>query len=313
MTTNLRNQLRKRKRKLEKRIDKNTGYSESRIQGGKVKYEVPEKQQAISSGGLGMILELVKKLVLRKHINRAAPVFKFFAPYDESDHILNIALKLLSGGTCLEHLEHRRTDEAYLNALGSQRIPDPTTAGDFCRRLNDRQIRQVMQAINRSRQVVWKQQPNSFFDQATIEPDGTFIETAAEKKEGIGINYKGQWGYHPLIVSLAETQEVLYLQNRSGNRPSHENAAFLLNLAVDQCRKAGIQKIMLRCDTDFSQAEHLDGWDEDGVEFTFGYDAAPNLKTKANSLDENQWKTLPRDSRQSKTREPAAKKSEKKS
>jgi hypothetical protein len=298
--TNLRNQLRKRKRKLEKRIDKNTGYSESGIQGGKVKYELSEKQQAISSGGLGMILELVKKLDLRTQINRAAPVFKFFAPYDETDHILNIALNLLSGGTCLEHLEHRRTDEAYLDALGSQRIPDPTTAGDFCRRLNDWQILQVTQAINCARQVVWKQQPDSFFDQATIEADGTFIETAAEKKEGIGINYKGQWGYHPLVVSLAETQEVLYLQNRSGNRPSHENAAFFLNLAVDQCRQAGFRKIVLRGDTDFSQTEHLDGWDEAGVEFIFGYDAAPNLKMKANSLDENQWKTLRRDSRKSK-------------
>jgi hypothetical protein len=38
-------------------------------------------------------------------------------PYSESDHVLNIAYNLLAGGTCLEHLELRRNDEVYLDAL----------------------------------------------------------------------------------------------------------------------------------------------------------------------------------------------------
>jgi len=78
--------------------------------------------------------------------------------------------------------------------------------------------------INRARQSVWKQQEEGFFDQATIEADGTTVETTGEKKQGIGINYKGQWGYHPLVITLAETKELLYLANRGGNRPSHEGA-----------------------------------------------------------------------------------------
>lgn len=305
MKTKLRNQLRKRKRQLRKRLDKHTGFGESRICCGDVKYELAEKQQAVHCGGLGVITQLVKQLKLRRHINQAAPVFKFHAPYDETDHILNIAFNLLSGGTCLEHLEYRRNDEAYLDALGTRRIPDPTTAGDFCRRFDDYQIVSVMQAINQVRQTVWKQQPDSFFDCATIEADGTMVETSAEKKQGIGINHKGQWGYHPLVVTLAETQESLYLQNRSGNRPSHENAAFFFDLAIKDCRKAGFRKIVLRGDTDFSQTAYLDGWHEQGVEFVFGFDAAPNLKEKADSIAKNLWKPLAREVRQ--TEQPRAK------
>ncbi len=257
-------------------------------------YELAEKQQGVACGGLGMIMELVRETGLREQINRAVSVFKLYAPYDEADHVLNIALNLLTGGTCLEHLEERRNDEAYLEALGAPRIPDPTTAGDFCRRFDDFKTLLLMQAINRARRVVWKQQPQEFFQQATIEADGTMVETRGEKKEGIGMNYQGQWGYHPLVVSLAETREVLYLANRPGNRPSHEHAAFYFDLAIEECRRAGFEKIVLRGDTDFSLTENFDRWDDDGVEFTFGLDAMPNLVDVAENLEECAWTRLRR-------------------
>ena len=241
MNKKLRQQLNKRKRRLNNRINKAYGFSDSRIRGPKTKFELAEKQQAVSASGIALILEMIGQLKLRQRIKERVEVFKLYAPYDETDHILNIALNLLAGGTCLEHLEHRRTDEAYLNLLGSRRIPDPTTAGDFCRRFGWFSILMVMQAINKTRQSVWKQQSDSFFDQATIEADGSIVETCGEKKQGIGLSYKGKWGYHRLVVSLAETQEVLYLANRSGNRPSHKHAHFYFDLAVEQCHKFGWQ------------------------------------------------------------------------
>jgi hypothetical protein len=259
------------------------------------KIEISEKQQAVTCGGFAAILELIKTLGLRDHINRSTGVLRLHLPYDEADHILNIALNLLAGGTCLDHLENRRTDEAYLDALGAERIPDPTTAGDFCRRFSQAQLLLVMQGLNRVRQTVWRQQEHSFFDCATIEADGTMVETNGEKKEGIGINHKGQWGYHPLVVSLAETQEVLYLVNRSGNRPSHEHSALCFDLAIEQCKRAGFRKIVLRGDTDFSSTVHLDRWDRSGVKFILGFDARENLCQIADNLPQNAWKPLDRD------------------
>lgn len=260
----------------------------------RARYELAEKSRAVACGGLGMILELVKQVGLREEINRATPVFRCHAPYDEADHVLNIALNLLTGGTCLEHLEQRRNDEVYLDALAASRIPDPTTAGDFCRRFDGLKTLLLMQGIQRARRRVWRGQPREFFRQATIEADGTLVETRGERKEGIGMNYKGQWGYCPLVVSLAETQEVLYLVNRGGNRPSHEHAAFYLDLAVDECRRAGFERITLRGDTAFALTANFDRWDDEGVEFVFGLDAMPNLVEKAENLEESAWTGLRR-------------------
>lgn len=295
MNAKLRRKAIARKRKMLRRIDKKNWSGRSpMIRPPKIKYELADRQQAIAAGGIGTLLELTKTLNLRNEINRAIPLFKLHLPYDEADHVFNIATNLLAGGNCLEHIEDRRCDEGFLHAVGAERIPDPTTEGDFCRRFGEGHILQLMNAFNRVRQTVWKQQPDEFFDCAVIEGDGTQIETSAEKKQGIGINYKGQWGYHPLVVTLANTREPLFIANRSGNRPSHENAAFYFDLSVERCRAAGFRKVVLRGDTDFALTENFDRWDDDHVEFVFGIDAMPNLVEIAESLDESAWKAMRR-------------------
>src|SRR5262249_49343428 len=80
-------------------------------------------------------------------------LLKRHLPYHESDHVLNIAYNLLAGGSRLEHIEVRRNDEAYLDALGARRIPDPTTAGDVCRRFTEGDVEQLMGILNETRSL----------------------------------------------------------------------------------------------------------------------------------------------------------------
>ena len=298
MKKSLRKKLDARKRRTAQRIDKRNWNGQSpMIDPPTIHYELADRTQAIAAGGLGIVQQLVKQLGIRESINRGCPLFKFHLPYSEADHVLNIAFNLLAGGTCLEHLELRRNDEAYLNALGAQRIPDPTTAGDFCRRFHEGHVQNLMEALHEPRLKVWQQQPEGFFDLAIIEGDGTLVETCGERKEGIGMNHKGQWGYHPLLITLANTREVLYVANRSGNRPSHEHAAGYFDWAVKLCREAGFRKVRLRGDTDFSQTTHLDRWHEQGVEFVFGMDAMKNLVNIAENLPDSAWEELQRPSK----------------
>ena len=295
MNAKIRRQLAARKRRILKRLDKSKMGKECPVMSASnIHYEMADRTRAISAGGIGAVHRLVKQLGLDEAINRRLKLFKFHLPYSESDHVLNIAYNLLAGGTCLEHLEWRRQDEGYLDALGARRIPDPTTAGDFCRRFDWLHVYALQEVFNETRLKVWRQQPESFFDAAEIDADGAMVETYGECKQGMDINYKGQWGYHPLLISLANTGEPLFIVNRSGNRPSHEKAAVYLDQAVALCRRAGFRKITLRGDTDFTQTEHLDRWDEEGVQFVFGIDAMPNLYELAENLPKTAWKRLER-------------------
>jgi hypothetical protein len=288
--------LRQAKWRIERRLDKgdNRGCDRPMMTAANIRYEIADRTRAAAHGGIGAIHLLVRKLGLDQAINAHLGLLKIHLPYHDSDHVLNIAYNLLAGGACLEHLELLRNDEAYLDALGARRVPDPTTAGDYCRRFDTAAIFRLQAIFNAVRPTVWRQQPEAFFGEAIIEADGTMVETTGECKEGMDINHQGQWGYHPLVLSLANTGEPLFVVNRSGNRPSHEQAAFYFDRAISLCRRAGFQEIRLRGDTDFTQTERLDAWDQQGVKFVFGIDATKRLYELAGELPPEAWKTLVR-------------------
>lgn len=250
-------------------------------------YDLSDRVRAVEHGGLGAVLELVHGLELPRRIDQAVHVLKVHRPYHESDHVLNFAFNALCGGRTIDDIDRLRNDEIHLDALGVQGIPDPTTAGDFCRRFAESDIDDLQRAINAARVDVWRAQGPAFIaERARIDVDGSIVSTTGECKEGMALSYKGIWGYHPLVVSLANTNEPLFLVNRQGNVGSHAGAAAWLDRAIALVREAGFTDVLLRGDTDFSQTKFLDGWNADGVKFVFGYDARQNLKDKAGVLAE---------------------------
>lgn len=288
---------RERQQRISRRLDKFNfpeNLSKPMFAATNIQFEVAQRSVATPYGGIGLMHQLARSLGLPAAIDQRLHLFKVHLPYHESDHVLNIAYNALCDARCLQDLELRRQDEAYLNALGALRIPDPTTAGDFCRRFRPHHLIDLQEAIDVTRCRVWSAQPASFFAQAILDADGTMVETSGECKQGMDISYKGQWGYHPLVVTLANTGEVLRLVNRPGNRPSHEGAAARLDESIRLCRAAGFQKVVLRGDTDFSQTKHLDRWHRDGVRFYFGLDVTPQQHILADDLPESAFKPLER-------------------
>jgi Transposase DDE domain group 1 len=289
--------FRTRKSRIERRLDSARATATYRpvFSARNIDYDVAHRDRAIAHGGIGAIHLLALQLGLPQAIDERLRLLKIHLPCHESDHVLNLAYNALCHGTCLQDIDLRRNDDAFPDALGAHRLPDPTTAGDFRRRFTHADTDALQDAFDVTRRKVWAEHPDTFFDRATIDMDGTLVETTGVSKAGMDISYKGTWGYHPLVISLAETGEVLRLVNRSGNRPSHEGAAAQVDRARRLCLLAGFRRVVLRGDTDFSQTQHLDRWSAlPGVRFLFGSDAVQNLKDLADGLPAKAWKTLQR-------------------
>ena len=295
-----RNWARSEARKIARRLKPAQGGRDPRATGPElaartIRYEVSDRVHAIACGGIGALHQLACKVGLVTALDTRLPILKRRRPYSEADHVLNIAYNILCGGVVLDDIEVRRNDGAFLDALGARTIPDPTTAGDFCRRFGVEQIQALMDVVNDVRLGVWQGQSQAFFEQtARIDADGSIVATSGECKQGMDIAYNGVWGYHPLVVSLANTGEPLFIVNRGGNRPSEEGAPELFARAIALCRRAGWTDILQRGDTAFSQTAYFDRWYDEGVRFVFGYDASKPMVARAEGDEASQYRALVR-------------------
>jgi hypothetical protein len=293
----IRQQLDRRKRRSQRRLDKtnNQGCHRPMFTARAIHYEIADRSRGLASGGLGAMHLLARHVGLIDAIDERLHLLKFHFPYHESDHVLTFPYNVLCHGTCLQDLDARRQDEVFLDALGARRIPDPTTAGDFCRRFDEASLRLLQDLVHDVRIGVWAQQPAEFFQQARLDLDGCLVATSGQCKQGMDIADDGTWGYHALVLTLANTGEVLSWVNRPANRPSHEGAAAEVDRVLPVLFRGGFQQVLLRGDTKFSQSEHLDRWHADPrVRFIFGYEALPNLKDRAEDLPAAAWQPLPR-------------------
>ncbi len=185
--------LRNRKHRIARRLAAKQWEDQPRpmLRASNLHYEMSQRVNAVSYGGMGAMHLMVQRLGLMEDIDQHLKLLKVHLPYHESDHVLNIAYNMLAGGVRLEDIELRRQDENFLNGLDAQRIPDPTTAGDFTRRFDEADILQLQECFNRSRLAVWKVQPKGFLEEAFIDVDGTIAGTWGSARKAWACRIKG--------------------------------------------------------------------------------------------------------------------------
>jgi len=267
--------------------------SEPMLTSGKISSEVGGNVEATPYGGLFAMHRLVTRLGLARAIDDNIELLKIHLPYHESDHVLTLAYSVLTGGTRLEDVDRLRNDVPLMNGLGARLLPDPTTLGDFLRRFTETDIVALMDAVNSVRPALWRGRGADLLGEvAYLDVDGTIVPTSGELKQGMDISYKGIWGYAPLLVTLANTREVLYLVNRPGNTPSHADAPTWIDRAIGLVAPYA-KRVCVRGDTDFALTAHFDRW-AGKVDFVLGTDNIAALRNRAETLDPSAWQRLER-------------------
>lgn len=254
----------------------------------KLRAEV-ESSESTAYGGLGLAAGLMARLRVPQAINGQLSLLSSHRPYHESDHVLTHVYNLFVGGTAIEDIADLQLSEPVKRILGTSRIPDPSTAGDFLRRFGKKDIADLDRAIDEIQCGAWR----SFYGSrkakhGVLDLDSHVRHVYGNQKEGADFTYKGGFGYHPLVISLAGTQECLRLVNRPGNVTSAEDAATHLEELVPMLTSR-FRRVLVRGDSAFARQDIFDVCDDHGLNFAMVSPAQPNFEELADSLPNRRW------------------------
>lgn len=243
-------------------------------------------------GGLALAASLARRLRIPQELDRSLRLLHSHRPYTESDHVLTHAYNLFIGGMCIEDIATLQLSEPVQRILGATRIPDPTTAGDFLRRFQPGDLDDLDDAIDRVQAAVWRsssgRRKHPF---GIVDIDSHIKPVYGAKKEGADFSYKGSWAYHPLLISLAGSNECLRLINRPGNVASSQDAESHLG-AVFPLLKSRFRRVIVRGDSAFFAQKIFDVCEANDALFAVVAPADRAYLKIADDLPESAWKTF---------------------
>ena len=251
-----------------------------------------EPNDVSAYGGLALAGAMVKQLKLPQAIDAELRLLRRHRPFHESDHVLTHVYNLFVGGESIEDITELQHSQAVRRMLGTERIPDPSTAGDFLRRFERSDIEALDEVTDRMHQAVWhKRYGRKKQKLGIVDIDSHVHHVFGNQKEGADFTYKGGFGYHPLMLSLAGTQECLRLVNRPGNVVSAEGAAEQIE-QVAALLKSRFERVLLRGDSAFARQDIFDVCEQHRFCFAMVCPAHKNLGALADAIPAEKWRVF---------------------
>lgn len=221
-----------------------------------------EPSETTSRAGLALAVGILRSLRIPSIIDNSLQLLKGHRPFRESDHVLTHVYNLFLGGTCIEDIAELQCSEPLKRVLGASRVPDPTTAGDFLRRFDSESLQVLDAAIDQGQEEVWRRAHGRRKQKmAIVDLDSHIHKIYGNQKEGADFAYNGSYGYHPLLLTLSNTQEILRIENRPGNVISAEGAVDKME-EVTPLLERRFRQVLWRGDSAFARQEIYDFCEE---------------------------------------------------
>jgi len=256
-----------------------------------VRLEVTDEALTVHTG-LSVFYAMAEALEIPRILDDRVKVKQRESGYPESEHILALAANAFVGGDYLEDLEALREDVAIQRVIGRKDLPDPTTAGDFCRRFTLGHLLQLNRAFADMEQRVYEHRPE--VTRWTIDVDAKVHEVYGEKKQGAARSYNGIYSLQPMYGFVHETDEMIHCELRSGNtHPGAGGTGFLRRLRRKIPER--IKELHLRSDSALYSQKVVEFCEEEGWTFTITADQTGPLMKQIEALSESAWENDPKD------------------
>lgn len=242
----------------------------------------------VSRAGTALLGQVADKLGLTRGLSlRLGAIKQRRRGHDPGRVIGDLAVMLADGGECVSDLGAVRDQQGLFGAVAS----DSTAFRMVDRIASDPELADALRAAHaRARERFWKL--HGAPERLTIDVDATLIGAHSEKEQAAG-NYKGGYGFHPLIAYADETREALGGLLRPGNAGANTAADHItvLDRALEQIPAQHIEQIEILVRADSAGATHglIDYCREANIRFCVGYELTEPVRAAILEIPADAW------------------------
>lgn len=254
------------------------------------KFNVEFGSQTLSSrAGMVLIKDFIDRLGVAQILDRELEVKQRERGYSESQSVLGLVYNQIAGGSCLSDLEVLRGDPGTLHLLGVDAILAAQTAGEFLRKFDMGDLRDLQRV---TRLLQERARPYQHGDVCTIDADSSIYEQASATKQGSDTAYNGEVGYHPLFAFWDEEGELLFSHLRRGSAYTSRNVIWFLAETVRRVPSGATKKF--RADSGFYDKKVVAFCEEHQMRFAITADQTKPLVALIAAIEESAWQDLER-------------------
>lgn len=241
----------------------------------------------ISHTGAYLLVELADRLGLTAALSEAmAPTRERRSAHDPGVVVRDLAVSVADGGDHVSDLGVLRGQQPLFGAVASE-----STAHRVIKSIDAGRLEAIRAARAKARERAWDAGARPA--RITLDIDASLL-TSHSEKEGAAGNYKGGFGFHPLLCYLAETGEPLAAVLRPGNAAAHTAADHfeVLQLALEQLPATDLDReILVRADIGGRTHAFTRDCRDAGIRFSVGYEVEERVREAILKLPESAWRS----------------------
>jgi len=251
-----------------------------------------DDERAVASAGL------IQSATLAQHLG-LGELFDEYVDLGGAPGHANVGLKamtlvqsLLAGGDCIDDADAMRS--ASTERVLGHGVRAPSTLGTFLRSFTFGHVSQLDKVFDEALRGAWAAGAGPGDGPIAIDVDSTICETYGFAKQGARFGHTKVRGYHPLLASLAGSEEVLGVRLRGGNANSARGAASFLTTVFNRVRRAGAGgPIVLRADSGFYNHNVTDACRKAKVSFSITVKMSKTMRRVIGEIPEEAWTAIP--------------------
>jgi hypothetical protein len=251
-----------------------------------------DDDHAVANAGLIQPATLAEHLGLRELFDEYVDLGPVPGRANVGLKAMTLVHSALAGGDCIDDADRMRS--ASTPEVLGHAVRAPSTLGIFLRGFTWGHVAQLERVLDESIRRAWAAGAGPGDRSVTIDVDSSICETYGLKKQGARFGHTKVRGYHPLVASIAGTDEVVGVRLRGGNSHTGRGAAGFLTQVFNRVRRAGATgEMVLRADSGFYNRKVVEACRKAGVAFSITIKMSKALHKAIAAIPAEDWKPIP--------------------